>query len=826
MKLSVGQKVMSLTVVLLFSFTLITVSALRQIEVANNEVDKMSEIYLPAINGAWAIREHILGMRQAFSAAVSVGEQVVYDNSAEAAYREFRAGYDNESAELINDITSMQTVIRESTAGDRPDLAKLRDYFTPLLGVLDEIEASAVTHREMSAELFGNVEDGSFVFGREKVPAINEQADALMVQVDELLERLDRGRRFSVKAALATQTQARLITIVVASLIIFLAILATFLFVRSNLARPLHRLTQSIREFDVFKDMTLSAEEQSLLERGDELGQVARSFSGMKKQLVETRQELEAQQGLLEERVAERTRELAVARDDANEANQAKSEFLANMSHELRTPMNAILGYSEMLTEDAEDAGQEQFVPDLKKINQAGTHLLSLINDVLDLSKIESGKMELFTEEFAVGELLDEMVATVHPLMEKNSNSLTIKRGADLGIAYQDITKLRQSMLNLLSNSAKFTHDGKVTLGAKRFERNGVEWLEIVVADNGIGIPQDKLERVFDEFAQADGSTTRDYGGTGLGLAITRRFAGLLGGSIEVSSEPGKGSTFTLLVPAVVPGSKTQNKAAAAGGDAVADVQQPDVQPGTVVLVVDDDPEACEIIERYLLRDGYKVVTAQSGEQALRLAHDLQPAAITLDVMMPEMDGWSVLRALKADPDLRDIPVIILSMIEDRSRGFSLGAVDYLTKPVDRERLHNVLGRYYHAEHRRNVLLVEDDADTRALMARDLTSAGWEVVEAENGQVALDKMPASDPDMVVLDLMMPVMDGFGFLREMRANPKWQDIPVVVVTAKDLTPEDKEQLSGAVADVLLKSAYTQDQLLEQLRALVQNAQRSV
>jgi signal transduction histidine kinase/CheY-like chemotaxis protein len=826
MKLSVGQKVMSLTVVLLISFTLITVSALRQIEVANNEVDKMSEIYLPAINGAWAILEHILGMRQAFSAAVSVGEQVVYDNSAEAAYREFRAGYDNESAELINDITSMQTVIRESTAGDRPDLAKLRDYFTPLLGVLDEIEASAVTHREMSAELFGNVEDGSFVFGREKVPAINEQADALMVQVDELLARLDRGRLFSVKAALATQAQARLITIVVASLIIFLAILATFLFVRSNLARPLHRLTQSIREFDVFKEMTLSAEEQSLLERGDELGQVARSFSGMKKQLVETRQELEAQQGLLEERVEERTRELAVARDDANEANQAKSEFLANMSHELRTPMNAILGYSEMLTEDAEDAGQEQFVPDLKKINQAGTHLLSLINDVLDLSKIESGKMELFTEEFAVGELLDEMVATVHPLMEKNSNSLTVIRGADLGIAYQDITKLRQSMLNLLSNSAKFTHDGKVTLGAKRFERNGVEWLEIVVADNGIGIPQDKLERVFDEFAQADGSTTRDYGGTGLGLAITRRFAGLLGGSIEVSSEPGKGSAFTLLVPAVVPGSKKQNKAAAAGGDAVADVQQPDVQPGTVVLVVDDDPEACEIIERYLLRDGYKVVTAQSGEQALRLAHDLQPAAITLDVMMPEMDGWSVLRALKADPDLRDIPVIILSMIEDRSRGFSLGAVDYLTKPVDRERLHNVLGRYYHAEHRRNVLLVEDDADTRALMARDLTSAGWEVVEAENGQVALDKMPASDPDMVVLDLMMPVMDGFGFLREMRANPKWQDIPVVVVTAKDLTPEDNEQLSGAVADVLLKSAYTQDQLLEQLRALVQNAQRSV
>ncbi|UCC56874.1 MAG: response regulator, partial [Gammaproteobacteria bacterium] len=513
--------------------------------------------------------------------------------------------------------------------------------------------------------------------------------------------------------------------------------------------------------------------------------------------------------------------DLEQTRDAADAANQAKSAFLANMSHELRTPMNAILGYSEMLVEEAEDLGQEDFIPDLKKINQAGTHLLALINDVLDLSKVESGKMEAFPEHIDLDSLIDEVSATAHPLMEKNNNKLSIERGKQLGSVWQDLTKLRQTLFNLLSNAAKFTHDGTVTLHVNRTEQSGVDWLTLAVSDTGIGIAEDKLEHVFEEFAQADGSTTRDYGGTGLGLAISQRFCQLLGGELSVYSELGEGSTFTIRIPAILPGTQPPRPSA----DTTPAITETELEtireagPGSTILVIDDDPEACEIIERYLMKDGFTVVTAANGEQGLRLAHELQPAAITLDVMMPDMDGWSVLRALKVDPELRKIPVIMLTMIDDRTRGYSLGAVDYLTKPVDRELLHKALSRYYCAEDICPVLLVEDDIETREVMARTLEKAGWAVTEAGNGQEALDIMPDLQPRLILLDLMMPVMDGFSFLAALRARAEWQHIPVIVITAKDLTREDRDRLAGMVEEVVEKSAYTREQLLERVRDAV-------
>jgi CheY-like chemotaxis protein/anti-sigma regulatory factor (Ser/Thr protein kinase) len=474
-----------------------------------------------------------------------------------------------------------------------------------------------------------------------------------------------------------------------------------------------------------------------------------------------------------------------------------------------------------MLMEEAEDLEQEDFIPDLKKINQAGNHLLALINDVLDLSKIEAGRMDAYAEDIDVGILIDEVAATAQQLMGKNDNRLIIARGEALGSAYQDLTKLRQSLFNLLSNAAKFTHQGSVTLRVERESRDGGDWLVFAVSDTGIGIAEDKLEHVFKEFSQADSSTTRNYGGTGLGLAISKRFCQILGGDLTLQSVPGEGSTFTIRLPATLPGSEPRQAPADAAPIKIAANLEAigEAGPGQTVLVIDDETEACEIIGRFLQKDGFTVATAGSGEEGLRLAHEIQPAAITLDVMMPDMDGWSVLRALKADPGLREIPVIMVTMVDDKTRGYSLGATDYLTKPVDRELLLHMLCRYHPAEKHRTVMLVEDDEATREMMARTLDKAGWDVTEAGNGREALDRLAQETPRLILLDLMMPVMDGFDFLLEMRANTDWQDIPVIVLTAKYLTDEDRRVLSGRVEQVVAKGACSREHLMELVRGLV-------
>ena len=469
------------------------------------------------------------------------------------------------------------------------------------------------------------------------------------------------------------------------------------------------------------------------------------------------------------------------AKETADAANQAKSEFLANMSHELRTPMNAILGYSEMLIEEAEDLEQENFVADLKKIQQAGTHLLSLINDVLDLAKVESGKMEAFAEDIDTDLLIEEVRSTAHPLMEKNNNTLSIERSGQLGHARQDLTKLRQTLFNLLSNAAKFTHDGTIILHANRTEEAGADWLILAVSDTGIGIPADKIDHIFEEFTQADGSTTRNYGGTGLGLAISRRFCQLLGGDLTATSVPGEGSTFTIRIPVLLPKAVPQAPSADAPAVTGTGVLR-GAGPGATILVIDDDPGAREIIQRYLAKDGYRVATAAGGEEGLQLAREIEPAVITLDALMPDMDGWSVLRALQADPGLRDIPVVMVTMVDDRTRGYALGATDYLTKPVNREQLLKAMNRYQCADDFCMVLVVEDDEETRSIMARTLEKEDCDVMQAGNGREALEQMAQIKPDLILLDLLMPVMDGFDFLTVLRARPEWQHIPVIVITA--------------------------------------------
>jgi CheY-like chemotaxis protein len=377
------------------------------------------------------------------------------------------------------------------------------------------------------------------------------------------------------------------------------------------------------------------------------------------------------------------------------------------MSHELRTPMNAIIGYSEMLAEDAEDEGHDEMIPDLEKINAAGKHLLALINDILDLSKIEAGRMDLFLESFDLRQMLDEAVATVMPLIDKNENKLENDITDNLGNVRVDLTKLRQALFNLLSNAAKFTEGGTITLAAAKGMRGDAEWLTVSVSDTGIGIAQDKLDAVFEEFSQADDSTTRDYGGTGLGLPISRRFCRMMGGDITVSSELGEGTTFTIELP-----SQVDALEAATGVAAPTEPKAEKVSPGgRPILVVDDDPNSCELLKRTLEADGFSVATAASGEEGLELARELRPSLITLDVLMPSMDGWSVLQEVKADPELESIPVLMISIVGDKDMGYTLGAVESLTKPVDRDRLRELARQYALPSGGGRALVVDDDRE-------------------------------------------------------------------------------------------------------------------
>jgi signal transduction histidine kinase/DNA-binding response OmpR family regulator len=528
--------------------------------------------------------------------------------------------------------------------------------------------------------------------------------------------------------------------------------------------------------------------------------------------------ELEQHSSELEQTVAQRTEELKHAMEAAEGASTAKSGFLANMSHELRTPMNAIIGYSEMLMEDAEDEGNESAVDDLKKIHTAGTHLLSLINDVLDISKIEAGKMDLFLETFEIAALVNGVVSTIDTLIKNNGNELIVTIDPSLTDMHADATKVRQALFNLLSNAAKFTHEGEIHLRVQGEEVDGESWILISVSDTGIGIPPEKLDLVFEEFSQADGSTTRDYGGTGLGLAISRRFCQMMNGDISVTSTVGDGSTFMVRLPVVVRESPAET--ALPDSSSSDDVLDSGDEP--VVLVIDDDPTALDLLERTLEGAGVRVVKASDGREALNLARSLQPAAITLDVLMPGMDGWEVLNELKADAATADIPVIIVTMTTDRHLGYALGATEFLTKPVRRDQLVTLLDRHATEGGRRHALVVDDKTENRELLRRVLGNEGWRVSEAENGQAALEAVAKDPPALILLDLMMPVMDGFEFVREMRRRDPPSEIPIVVVTAKDITDEDLRRLNGGVMGLIEREGLDQDALVEMLLEQVATA----
>ncbi len=481
---------------------------------------------------------------------------------------------------------------------------------------------------------------------------------------------------------------------------------------------------------------------------------------------------------------------LVAAMQDAERANHAKSQFLANMSHELRTPLNAIIGYSEMLVDEVRDSGQDEMTGDLDRIRVAGRHLLALIDDVLDLSKIEAGKMEVKREEFLLQAVVDDVVATLRPMVSGRGNSLTVDCPANLAPMDSDQIKVRQILSNVLSNAAKFTENGSIHLSVRAESDDDGDWIAIDIADTGIGMTEDQLERVFKEFLQADNSTTRQYGGTGLGLTISHKMANKLGGDISAVSTPGEGSVFSIRLP-VRMAERTTATAKLSGQVAAARPGDPNGDAGRILLIINSNPAELELVARRLMLWGFRVVSAKQDEEGLRLAHEIRPFAILVGAMATDEDRGHLVEQLGADPITAGIPVIVAPHSPDALPGDDplLDRLAALLPPATDK----------------SALVVDSDAAARRLVVQSLQQAGWNIEEAENAQDAMAQIANHVPDLIVLDRTMSEMDGEIFLQALTENSDTATVPVIVLTASPVSAGRRLRLKGRTGTIIEKGA---------------------
>lgn len=586
-------------------------------------------------------------------------------------------------------------------------------------------------------------------------------------------------------------------------LLTVVAVVAGMVYVRVKVVGPINRLIDAARRFDRGeRDVRVGK-----LGTGDELDELAEAFDSMVTDITTAWAHLENEVRARTVELERSNRDLVRMNERMAETVRAKSEFLANMSHELRTPMNAVIGYAHCLLDGLDGPLNPDQKADVERILHGAESLLALLNDLLDLSRMEAKRLEVRPEEVPLSQIVNAVEAAIRPQAAAKGLEVQIDVPPDLHV-FADPVRSRQILLNLAANAVKFTDKGSVRIAARPEGRAVV----IDITDTGMGIPEGDLEKIFDTFYQVDTSQSRRHGGAGLGLAIARRLAELMDGSISVTSEVGRGSTFTVRLPAL-PSAAAE---AAAASAPVVDAGVP------TVLAIDDNPDSLELIRRALVPTGFAVVGARSGGEGLRLARLLQPAAITLDIVLPDKDGWEVLRELRADPTTRAIPVFVVSIVDDRPKGYALGAVEYFVKPLDpakRAALVEQIRGMAGALAGRTVFAVDDDEGDLELVRRVLRDVSCRLLTFRDPAEALRAIDGNPPALVLLDLLMPGMDGFQFLEKLRVRRETRDVPVLVFTAKDLSPDEVRRLRDLSALGVMRKGGAQSDIVTEIRRVL-------